>query len=184
MQTKFTENAIAYLKRIYNDNIPPDVEVPAEAKPVVRNYTSDFCVSYVVDNGNNFKYVQESHLKEDGVSRDELHSIGLANLRQWAISHEVKVQPYGSIFAVLMGGNFEASLILLDGLWNGPFKQFISGEYAVAMPARDILSFCDNNSPEGIAGLEQLIARAIGKVDHPISDKIYIRRDGVFQPRV
>jgi hypothetical protein len=51
------------------------------------------------------------------------------------------------------------------------------------MPARDILSFCDSSSPEGIDGLEQIIARAAGKVDHPISPKIYVRRDGIFQPR-
>jgi uncharacterized protein YtpQ (UPF0354 family) len=184
MQTKFTENAIACLKKVYRDSSTTDVVVPAEASPVFKHYTPDFCIGYVVDRGNAFEYVQESHLKKDGIDRDALHRTGLANLRQWAISHEVRVQPYGSIFAVLMGGYFEASLILLDGLWDGPFKQFVPGEYAVAMPARDILSFCDSNSPEGIDGLKQLIDRGTaGKFDHPITDKIYVRRDGIFQPR-
>jgi len=147
-------------------------------------YASEFCIGYVVDDANVFQFVQERHLKNDGIDQDELHRIGLANLRQWAISHEVRVQPYGSIFAVLMGGNFEASLILLDGLWDGPFKQFVSGEYAVAMPARDILAFCDSSLPEGIAELKQLIDRATaGKVDHPITDKIYVRQDGIFNQR-
>jgi uncharacterized protein YtpQ (UPF0354 family) len=184
MQKTFTSKAIAYLKRVYYDSSTPGATLPAEATPIFKPYSSDFWISYVVDAGNAFEYVQESHLKKDGIERDELHRIGLANLREWAISHQLRVQPYGNIFAVLMGGNFEASLILLDKLWDGPFRQFVTGVYAVAMPARDILSFCDSSSPEGIDGLEQVIARATGKVDHPISDKIYVRQDGMFQPRV
>jgi len=30
----------------------------------------------------------------------------------------VRVQEYGSVFAVFMDGNFEASLILVDWLWS------------------------------------------------------------------
>jgi uncharacterized protein YtpQ (UPF0354 family) len=185
MQTKFTDNAIAYLKKVYRDSgTSTEVVIPAEAAPVFKDYSQDFWICYVVDRGNAFEYVQESHLKQDGIDRDKLHRIGLGNLLKWAISHKLRVQPYGSIFAVLMGGNFEASLILIDKLWEDPFKKFVSGEYAAAMPARDILSFCDSSSPAGVDGLKQLIARtAAAKTDHPISDKIYVRRDGMFQPR-
>jgi uncharacterized protein YtpQ (UPF0354 family) len=76
------------------------------------------------------------------------------------------------------GGDFEASLILLDQLWDEHFRQFVSGDYAIAIPARDVLAFCDDDSEEGIGELEQLFARIAPMDDHLISDKLYVRREG------
>jgi len=47
------------------------------------------------------------------------------------------------VFAFFMRGDFEASVILLDDLWDGESRQFVTGEYAAAIPARDMLAFCD-----------------------------------------
>jgi uncharacterized protein YtpQ (UPF0354 family) len=123
-------------------------------------------------------------MEKAGVGVDELHRIGLANLAAVANQIGIQVQPYGNIFAVLMGGNFEASLILLDVLWDQAFRQMVSGDYAAAFPARDILSFCDRNSELGIEELRQLLQRADGKMDHPLSQRLYFRSEGKWAPEV
>ena len=68
-------------------------------------------------------------------------------------------------------------MILLDDLWNASFRQFVQGDYLIALPARDVLAFCDASSDAGRAELAELINRLKGSEDHPLSQKLYIRRE-------
>ena len=134
------------------------------------------------DDEVDYKYVQYRHLEQDRIDEAELHRIGLGNLAELVEKRETRVQHYGNVFAVLMGGDFEASLLLLDGLWDGNFRQFVRGEYAAAIPARDVLAFCDASSAEGIDELRQIISRIHPSGDHLITDKIYGRCYSKWQP--
>ena len=183
MNTNFTSRAVAYLKAALPEDDSPAVTLSQADSPIVQALCDGLCVCYVVDECNSYHYVQERHLAQDGISRNDLHGIGIRNLTELASRRDLRVQPYQSIFAVLMGGDFEASLILLDQVWELHFRQFVSGEYAIAIPARDILSFCDNSSAQGIRELKQLISRVTPNGDHLISDRIYVRRDGRFVMR-
>jgi hypothetical protein len=185
----FSSRAIAYLKA----QVPPEDESPVvslspEDSPVLRSLCNGLLVCYVVDTGDEFEYVQYRRLAEDQIDEDELHNIGLANLTSLVSSSGVRVVPHpnGQMFAVLMGGNFEASLILLDWLWDDSFRQFVSGDYVIGIPARDILCFCDASSADGLMQVRAACERArSGGVDHPISNELYRRVAGkwrVFEP--
>jgi uncharacterized protein YtpQ (UPF0354 family) len=137
-----------------------------------------------VDEGGAYQYVQNRHLDQDGISEADLHEIGLRNLAAHASQGNLQVQPYGSIYAVLMGGDFEASLILLKDLWDHHFRQCVSGEYSIAIPARDILAFCDRTSAAGLAELRQLIERIYPTGDHLLSNQIYVRDQNQWRPEV
>ena len=76
--------------------------LPYDDFPVIRDYSSGLCVSYVVDDGGSYSYVQNRHLKEEAINDDELHRIGLRNLTDLANQRDLRVQPYQSIYAVLM----------------------------------------------------------------------------------
>jgi len=180
---KFTQRAIAYLKAEVPESNSPSLTLSAEDNPVLRSIGNELCVAYIIDEGSNYKYVQHRHLTEDCTSEDQLHSFGIRNLIEMASQRNLRVQPCNQIYAVLMGGDFEASLILLDQFWDNQFRQFVTGEYAVAIPNRDILAFCDRTSAEGIDELRQLIARGHTSGDHPISNKIYVRQQNTWQPR-
>jgi hypothetical protein len=73
-------------------------------------------------------------------------------------------------------GNFEASLILVDGLWDKALAQLAPNGFVAAIPARDILAFCDANSAAGIAELHQLIGR-IQNGNHMLSRELFQRAD-------
>jgi uncharacterized protein YtpQ (UPF0354 family) len=180
---KFSDRAIAYLKAANPKEAGQVIELPPEATPVVRRYSEDLCICYVVDSGKHFEYVQHCHLRQDGIDEDELHRIGLINLRALVAQRGARVQPYQGAFAFLMRGDFEASVILLDDLWNGEFRQFVTGEYAAAIPARDMLAFCDSASAEGVAELHRIIERVQPTGDHLLTKDIHVRRDGKWQPR-
>ena len=135
---------------------------------------------YLVDKGQSYGYVQNRHLEDDGISANDLHQIGLRNLTRLIDQRNARVLPYGNVFAFIAGGDFEASVMLLEAFWEGEFRKFVTGKYAAAIPARDVLAFCDAESTEGITELQAVINRIWPTGNHLISGKVYVRK-GVGQ---
>jgi uncharacterized protein YtpQ (UPF0354 family) len=183
MLVSFTDRAIAYLKAAEPVDQSEAVTLSRDDSPVLRPLTDGLLIAYAVDVGTSYQFVQYRHLDQDRSSEERLYEVGIRNLLKIASERELRVQPYQNIYAVLMGGDFEASLILLDQLWEDHFRQFVAGEYAIAVPARDILAFCDSTSAVGLIELRQLIERIHATGDHPISDRIYVRRQKRWTPR-
>ena len=170
-----SSNAIAYLKAA-SASQGEALTLSHEESPAFRPFTKGLIIAYVVDAGDSYTYIQNRHLLEDGLDLDQLHTLAVNNLSDRAGRRSVRIQPYQNIFAVLMGGDFEASLLLVDHLWESAFRGYIKGEYAVAIPARDVLAFCDSASATGISELHQLIGRITPGGDHLLSPKILLRR--------
>jgi len=173
---KITDQAIAYLKGSPPEDGRPVVTLSPKDSPVVRPYLGDLHVCYLVDKGQSYGYIQNRHLEDDRISADDLHAIGLRNLKRLITQRNARVQPHGNVFALLAGGDFEASVMLLDDFWEGEFRKFVSGKFAVAIPARDVLAFCDADSAGGIAELYEVINRIWPTGNHLVSGKIYIRQ--------
>ena len=72
-------------------------------------------------------------------------------------------------------------MILVDGLGRKGLAHLASNGFVAAIPARDILAFCDANSAEGIAELRQLIER-IKDGDHKLSQQLFRRTDDDWLP--
>ena len=162
--------AVAHLK-VSAPAREPSLQVPGPDLPVVRALAHDLLVVYLIDEGNRFSYVQQRRLVAAGLTEDELHVAAVENLRLFANSN-VRVIPYGAMYVVLAGGNFEASLLLLPGFWN-MYQYLAPNGFAVAFPARDLLAFGDVDSSAALAELQALCARSEGKVDHPLSGRLY-----------
>jgi hypothetical protein len=181
-----TSRAIAYLKpdltgKPRSKSTRRRVELSGADAPVLRPLADGLLVAYVVDQGDHFEFVQHRHLEADGCSEEELHAVAVANLARQA-SGSLQVARNSEVFAVLMGGNFEASLMVLDDVWENGFRQFVTGEYVVACPARDLLGFCDATSAAGLRELLAVSAMARSDdIDHPLSDRLYRRVGGHWQ---
>ena len=175
--TLTTSNAIAYLKPVVADEDDPLFDLDRDDTPIAKQCESNLLVTYLVDAGESFAYVQQRDLDADSITPDALHENAVNNLLSLTAVHELRVAPHGNIFAVLFDGNFEASLILPNQLWSDSFRQFVSEDYLVAMPARDVLAFCDRSSTAGRAELVELIDRLRDAADHPISNQLFVRRD-------
>jgi len=184
MPVSFTDRAIAYLKAVFPLDESETITLSRGDSPVLRPLTDGLLIAYAVDVGASYQLVQHRHLDDEHTSEERLHEVGIRNLLTTASERDLRVQPYQNIYAVLMGGDFEASLILLDQLWEHQFRQFVAGEYAIAIPARDILAFCNSTSTQGLDELRQLIERVHATSDHPISSRIYVRRQAHWLPHV
>jgi uncharacterized protein YtpQ (UPF0354 family) len=137
-------------------------------------------VSYVLDEESRFSYVQNRHLLAAGIDEEALHRAAMANLYRIAERH-LKIQPHGQVFAVFMEGNFEASVLLLDTVWDNFFANYIREDFVAAIPSRDVLAFSDSSSTEGIAELRAIVGRvATGSSDHIVSTSLYRRCNRVW----
>jgi hypothetical protein len=83
------------------------------------------------------------------------------------------MQPYGPVFALFMEGNFAASVLLLDTLWDVSFTKPVREEFVVALPARDVLASGDSSSAEAMAELNAITGRmyARGRGGHQLSPR-------------
>jgi uncharacterized protein YtpQ (UPF0354 family) len=143
--------------------------------PVLKDLGNGLLVAYVMDVGDHLQYIQYRHLQDSGANESELHSHAVHNLT--VLAKKLRIEPHGKMFAVFLEGNFEASLILIDGLWDGSLARTVTAGFVAAIPARDILVFCDLASVEGITQLRQVVARANEGGDHLLTPVLY-RRQG------
>jgi uncharacterized protein YtpQ (UPF0354 family) len=177
----FCLKAVAYLKIGESVAGGPSIDLDQANSPVVKSVGEELLATYVVDTGSQFSFVQHRHLEGAAITAEQLHGQSVYNLAVLAQS-KLKIQPYGNIYAVLMGGNFEASLILLPSLWSKSLIHLAPNGYVAAFPARDILAFADAANVAGIAELHQLCERIKGTNDHPLTQKLYSHTEGEWRP--
>ncbi|MGE5490191.1 MAG: hypothetical protein ACM31P_02785 [Actinomycetota bacterium] len=157
------------------------VEIPDDDQPIFVASKGAFGVVYFIDEGEGFTYVTQGHLREAGISVQELHRIGLENLAGLLTGgqRKLKLQPLQqSAFGLILDGHFEASLVLLDQLWEGALKKYLPTAPVVAMPSRDVCSFCDGQSAQGIEILKGVAERVSQGGGHLISPQLFTRREG------
>lgn len=167
-------HAIAYLQ-------------PAGSAPgpltVRRSWQGGFAVAYLVDEGDHFSCVSEARLRAEGAGVQELHRAGLQNLMALITGEPgLVVRPQGAIRVLEIGGMFEASLVLLDALWDGPLQAYVPNGAVVALPARDVCAFCDARSPERVREMRRLARRMTATGRHVLTESLFLRSQGRWLP--
>lgn len=135
---------------------------------LVREIGNGFMIAYAVDNG----WVHPHHLSTSGATPADVHRQAMDNLYALCARH-IQVQQFGPIYGVFIDGRFEASMFLLERLWQKDFANLVNQGYAIAAPARDVLAFCDIDSSEGKAELKRMIARVWDGGDHLVSRELF-----------
>ena len=168
--------AVAYLK---GDALKSDgtneIMLSTLDEPVMYELENGLHVAYLVDQDDSFLYIQRRHILEAGITVKELHVWGCANLTELA-KKQLRVENKGTVYAVILDGNFEASLLLLDDLWEKQFLHAAINKFVVAIPSRDVLAFCDSDSKEGIDELKKIISRVHESGDHLIIPSMFLRQ--------
>jgi uncharacterized protein YtpQ (UPF0354 family) len=175
--------AIAYLKpNLINDESEATMSLNHADSPILRDLHNGLLVAYMVDEGTRFSYLQNRHLIAAGIDEERLHKTAIGNLYSLA-ERQLRIQPYGPVFTLSMDGNFEASVLLLDTVWDISFAKHVKEDFVAAVPTRDVLAFGDSSSPEAVAELHAIIARLkLSGADHPLSTALYRRRRGNWLP--
>ena len=172
--------AAACLKSEVTDDREVHITLSERDSPVLRKLGHGLLAAYLVDEGEYFSYVQHGHLADALLSCDELHAHAVANLSALA-EKDAEVRPYGNIYAVLMGGNFEASIILVEEFWSEWYAQLAPDGFLAAFPARDLLAF-GNASAAVVSELNEFLERVNHGLDHPLNSNLFRRVGSAWVP--
>lgn len=126
----------AWLKAIERTSGPAAVNVPLLTRP----FLDDFIVTLAHDAGDRFELLQRDHLSSLGLDEARAFQLGVDNLTTFAASGAVALHDAGGMYAVIAGGNFEASLLLVRELWADIAEQLGAKTLLAAVPARDLLA--------------------------------------------
>ena len=152
----------------------PPFPVSEQDEPVLTRLHNDLLISYVVDQGDRFQYVQRRHLRAEDVSEADLHRGGVANLEMRLTHNGAEVHPCADVFVLVFDGHFDASLILVDRLWDEDLAGFAPSGFVVGFPKKNILAFCDAKSDVGPVQIQRIIEH-VGGGDHPTATSLYYR---------
>lgn len=165
--------------RVAAGQLPPGIPNDPAMMPPARSTGGVFVVSYHVDAGSHWTSVGRDEMRAAGMNLDLLHRQALSNLMKL-----VKGQPglrlveHPPYYGLLLDGDHEHALVLLDGLWDHLFADKTPNGAVVAIPTRDVLAFCDANSAEGIAALRDANRRLGPNAKGAVTQQLLRRRDG------
>ncbi len=131
-------------------------------------------VVYAEDGATAVRYVTSS---DDVGDRAKLYDLALTNLERLLPKVEARAGADG-IFLVSAGGEYEASLLLFDGLWSGgQFK--VDGDIVAAVPAKDALIVTGSHNAAGLARLRE-VAADLAKGPYALTAALLVYRGGKF----
>ena len=141
------------------DSLPPGTD-PNEARfDLFTPLCGPLVICYAQDLGTRFAYVPKAaRLTDLGLSPDDLPARAVENLRG-ALPELQFFQGEGTCIGVAAGGDYEASLLLLDDFCDDLAEQ-VAGELVACVPSRDLLFLTGSEDAAGLADLRQRVASA------------------------
>ena len=103
---------------------------------VYEDLNADLIILYAEDSPKNIRYVGPKDLDEAHIEKKELRTLACENLKRLL----PKIERHGTngLYMIVAGGDYEASLLLLDSIWTDIRKE-VRGDVVVAIPSRDLL---------------------------------------------
>lgn len=165
--------------QIVPGQLPAGMPTDGSGLPPTRATAGVFAVGYHVDAGSHWTSVGRDEMKAAGMNLNLLHRAALSNLMKLVKAPRgLRLVEHPPYFGLLLDGDHEACLVLLDGLWDHLFADKTPNGAVVAIPSRDVLSFCDANSAEGIAALREACQRIGPDAKGALFQGLLRRKDG------
>ena len=138
-------------------------------------FNDELVIVYAQDDPNRMRYLTT---QEDlGLSREELRSLAIANLKR--VLPKIEMGRVGDVALMSAGGNYEASLLLIDDIWSSGQIQ-VNGDIVVAIPTRDTLLVTGSRSRSGLKLVRELTAKFKAQGPYELTDTLFRYRDGRF----
>lgn len=159
-----------------------DNEKQKQEGPVWKGVHSGFMVSFVNDDGVNLRGINIPTLTRLGMTYNELYRIALKNLDTHVYE---KVKPGIQIVQskdkhyhrMMLDGNFDSSLLLLDKVWNHlDLRKLSPNGTVVAIPDRGTLLFCDAAKTNIIKIMHDEAKMVFAASESKITERLFIRR--------
>lgn len=164
---------VPLVKAVVGENEGGEViELPPDDSPISIPLVAELIVMYALDYPDRFEFITKRHLQENSLNQEELHTLALSNLP----NRVPRIEMHGESprYMITAGGNFEATLLLLDGLWD-QLAELLPGKPMAVVPARDLL-FVSGSEYEGAGQfLAQVASKELEEKRYALSQCVLIR---------
>jgi uncharacterized protein YtpQ (UPF0354 family) len=154
--------------RQFLDQVPQGGSIKAE------HLVADLWIVYAEDTPQSLRYLTGDF----PTSFPELRQQAIRYLR--STLPEVRGHGNGPCYMLTAGGNFEASLLLLNEIWDQQ-AQRVDGELVASVPSRDVVMFTGSHSQAGLTELRAVVHRIHSSGSYPISETLLVWRHGAWQ---
>ncbi|HLK75535.1 MAG TPA: hypothetical protein VKU77_18010 [Streptosporangiaceae bacterium] len=157
------------IKRIEPQSMYPPASVPDTDLPVTEQLAGGLLVAYVFDMPGMFRYLSAATCSLLHLTTDDLRPLAVRNLTRRRARPQIKGAPAAAM--LVLDGDLEASLLLVDHLWEQIGTQ-LPGDLIAAVPSRDTLFITSSQEPGGTAAL----TRAVDAVWRKSEDRLLLTR--------
>jgi uncharacterized protein YtpQ (UPF0354 family) len=141
-------------------------------------YNSELVVLYAEDTPNNMRYLTDDDVTELGIEPSDLRQLAIENLRR--LLPDVKMAGDNGVFLMQAGGDYEASLLLIDSIWSSGQIE-VDGEIVVSIPARGILVVTGSRNKPGLRTVRELAAKTAAEAAYRLTSQLFVFRSGRFE---
>jgi uncharacterized protein YtpQ (UPF0354 family) len=140
-------------------------------------YNDELMVVYAEDTPANMRYLTPSNLASLKLEPNGLLKMACDNLQK--LLPEPSLQLEDGAYRIRAGGDYDASLLLVDAFWETANLQ-VAGEVVAAVPARDFLVVTGSKNEAGMRRIKQAARVVASKASYRLTEKLFVRRDGRF----
>ncbi|HZH44985.1 MAG TPA: DUF1444 family protein [Lysobacter sp.] len=151
----------------------------ADAAGVHEPLADGLVVVYAQDTPTHMNYLTRRQFERLQIAHEQLRRLAVRNLRRLLPRLEVRRGP--QLGLIRADGNYEASLLLFDDLWERE-RERLHGEPALAIPNRDVLLFADSADTDAVAHLRQAALDLHRDGAHALTDRLFVWRRSGLQP--
>ena len=144
--------------------------------PISRLLSNTLLIRYMIDEPGVHVFVRERDIDKN--AREQLNARAIDNLRARAKRQKLRFEPSGATFVAKRDGEHDASLLLLDELWDAPTRVAdLDGDIVAVVPARGTLLFTGSSTRGGVPGLRS----ATASKKRELSQELLVRRNGAWE---
>jgi uncharacterized protein YtpQ (UPF0354 family) len=142
-----------------------------------EDFNEELVIVYAEDRDSGVAYPSAAVFQELGIERKDMRALACENLKK--LLPELQRVGADGYYILTADGNYEASLLLLEGLWT-PEKLEVKGEIVVAIPARDTLFVTGSEEKEGLAKVKAAAAKVAAESAYRLTPTLFVFRAGKF----
>jgi len=151
---------------------------PGSPREILHDVINEEIIVAYADYAGGIHYLHVSDLGTLGLTREELRTLALANLRERTPNRTVMLT--GDVWSLNVGGNFESACMIDDELWRHPTLTGLEPQI-VATPERNFLIVAPGDSPSEVWHFAFMAEGLARDAAYPISSSLMIRRNGGFE---
>lgn len=145
--------------------------------PIYKDWLGDLKIFYAIDEGDSVSFLKQEELPE-GYSVQDIHKISSQNLEN-NIEYRFNKLNFEGGYGLLAGGDYEASSITLDNIWNWIADE-LEDDIIVGIPTKDLVMMTPLSDTNGIINLASAISDVFKDGDYLLSKSLfrYSKTDG------